>query len=230
MGFATTRWSLVVQAGRDAGQALGELIEGYWYPLYAYARRYGLDAATAADRVQGFFAALIEKDFLLAADPARGRFRTFLLTAFKRHAAKEDEKAAARKRGGDRRKLSLDFEDGEARYQLEPFHDLTPERLFERRFALELLDRVMKGLGAEYAEREQSDLLEALRPFLVRSVSPEAKAEAAERLGMTKTALRVALHRLRSRYRMRLEAEIRETVSDPAEVEDEIHRLMDAVS
>ena len=230
MAFATTRWSLVVEAGRDARPALSDLVAIYWYPLYAFARRRGAGVEDAQDLVQGFFAALIEKHFLLAADPERGRFRTFLLTAFKRYAAKEHEKAQAKKRGGDRVHLPLDFTTGEQRYRLEPADDATPERLYERRWALTLLEKVMSDLQADYGRRNESAQFTELRPFLTPGPDAEARQAAAGRLGLTDEAFRVALHRLRRRYRSRLEAEIRETVEGPAEVDGEIRDLMAALA
>lgn len=230
MAFATTRWSLVVEAGRDAESALAELVAAYWYPLYAFARHRGAKAEESQDLVQGFFTALIEKRFLHAADPARGRFRTFLLTAFKRFAAKEWEKAHAKKRGGDVTTIPLDFDEGEARYRLEPADDVTPERLYERRWALTLLQHVMDDLRADYGRREQSALFEELRPFLTARAAAEARAAVAERLGLTPEAFRVALHRLRQRYGRHLEAAIRETVVDPADVAAEIRDLMEALA
>jgi RNA polymerase sigma-70 factor (ECF subfamily) len=184
---------------------------------------------SAQDLVQGFFAALIEKHFLLAADPERGRFRTFLLTAFKRYAAKEHEKAKAQKRGGDRVRLSLDFEVGERRYHAEPVDDVTPERLYERRWAVALLEKVLGDLQQEYGSRGKSALFVELRPFLVAGTPTASKAEAAARLGLSPEALRVALHRLRRRYRALLEGAILETLTDPADVTDEIRRLMEAL-
>ena len=230
MAFATTRWSLIVEAGQDAPSALSDLITIYWYPLYAFARRRGSRADEAQDLVQGFFAALIEKRFLQSADPERGRFRTFLLTAFKRYAAKEYEKSSAQKRGGDRVKLSLDFAVGEERYRLEPADDTTPERLYERRWALALLEKVLGDLEREYGRRDKSELFRELRPFLVAGTPDCAKTDVTERLGLTPEAFRVALHRMRKRYRVLLEAEILETLTNPAEMGDEIRHLMQALA
>ncbi len=230
VAFATTRWSLVVAAGDDAPAALSDLIRIYWYPLYAFVRRGGASAEEAQDWVQGFFAALIEKHFLGKADPERGRFRTFLLTAFKRYVSKEREKAAAQKRGGGRIHLSLDFESGEERYRLEPPDDATPERLFERRWALALLERVLAGLQQDYGRRDQATSFAELKPFLAGGAPAPSKSEAAERLGLTPEAFRVALHRLKRRYRDALMAEILATVEDPADAKDEIRHLMDALA
>lgn len=230
MAFATTRWSLIVQAGHDAPSALSDLIGIYWYPLYAFARRRGAGPEDAQDLVQGFFAALIEKQFLLAADPDRGRFRTFLLTAFKRHAAKEHEKATAKKRGGGRTKLSLDFEDGERRYAHEPVDDTLPERLYERRWAVVLLEKVLRDLEQDYGARDQALLFAELRPFLVAGTPTADRSDVAERLGLSNETLRVALHRLRKRYRALLEAAVLETLTDTGELEGEIRDLMAALA
>jgi RNA polymerase sigma-70 factor (ECF subfamily) len=189
-----------------------------------------MDFHTAQDVVQGFFAALIEKRFLDAADPERGRFRTFLLTAFKRYASKERVKEQAKKRGGDRVQLSLDFEAGEERYRLEPQDEMTPERLYERGWALALLEKVLRCLEREYGARDDAASFAELRVFLVPGVDADAKVRAAERLGLTQQAFRVALHRLRKRYRQRIEAEILETVAGPEEVTGEIQHLMEALS
>ena len=148
--FATTRWSLIAAAGQgsspEAHEALATLCRVYWYPLYAYARRRLPSAEDAQDLTQEFFARLLEKDYLQAADPQRGKFRSFLLTAFKRFLAKEQDRASAQKRGGGRSPLSLDFQAGERQYQLEPTDHATPERLYERRWALTLLDQVLTRL------------------------------------------------------------------------------------
>ncbi|MEN8149235.1 MAG: sigma-70 family RNA polymerase sigma factor [Planctomycetota bacterium] len=223
--FRTTRWSIVLGAGRASGTALTDLCEAYWYPLYAYARRRGHSAETAEDLTQGFFAELLEKNWVVAADREKGRFRAFLLTAFKRHIGHEREKARAKKRGGDRARLSLDFEDGERRYSFEPTHEATPERIFERRWALTLLGRVLDGLAAE----TDADLFAALRPHLTGEPAEETYREIALRLGMSEGGVKTAAHRLRARYRERLRGEIADTVSDPADVEDEIRALMEAL-
>jgi RNA polymerase sigma-70 factor (ECF subfamily) len=225
-GFRTTRWSVVLGAGRASGTALTDLCEAYWYPLYAYARRKGHAADAAEDLTQGFFAQLLEKNWVVAADREKGRFRAFLLTAFKRHLGHERAKARALKRGGDRVRLSLDFEDGERRYSLEPTHDATPERIFERRWALTLLGRVLDGLAAE----TDADLFAALRSHLTGDPAGGTYRQIAGRLGMSEGALKTAAHRLRARYRERLRGEIMDTVSDPADVEDEIRALMEALS
>ena len=217
-------------AGDEAPAALSELAELYWYPLYAFARFRGRSEGDAQDLVQELFALLLEKGVLRAADPERGRFRTFLLTVFKRMMATAHEKDQALKRGGGRTRLSLDFEQGEERFRQEPPDELTPERRYERAWALTLLDKVLQDVGAEYGREGKSLLFAELRPFLVAGSLPPTQAEVARRLALTPGALRVALHRLRTRYRDRLRREIGQTVADPGDVNDEIRQLMAALS
>ncbi len=232
--FHTTRWSLVARAsgpGDDATRvALDELLRAYWYPLYAFARRSGSPEHAAQDLVQGFFLALLEKDYVADADQERGRFRTFLIAAFRNYASKERAKAAAQKRGGDRRILSIDFEDGERRYALEPVDDTTPEALFERRFAYELLDRALARVGTEAQRKGEKHAarFQVLRPMLTGGPR-QPYTELADELGLTETAVKVAIHRLRRRYRDALRAEIAETVDDATEIDDEIRRLLSAL-
>ena len=230
--FRTTRWSLVLDASGATGTpaALEELCAAYWYPLYAFARRRGNAEADAQDLVQGFFATLIEKDYLGDADRDRGRFRTFLLAAFKHFVSKERAKAGALKRGGDRTRLTLDFEDGERRYQLEPEDARTPEAEYERRWALTLLSRAQERLAASYrgGAAKRRDQFEALRPLLTGGPTQPYKDLAAQ-LGMSETAVKVAVHRMRQRYKDALRAEIADTVQDPMFIDDEITRLLTAV-
>jgi RNA polymerase sigma-70 factor (ECF subfamily) len=231
-GFRTTRWSLVLDAGAaGSGAALEELCAAYWLPLYAFARRRGSAPADAEDLVQGFFAALIEKRHLADADRDRGRFRAFLLTSFKHFASKEREKASAKKRGGGRPVLSLDFEHGERVLRLEPADGRTPEATFERRYALALIDRAFDRLAVRYRSGgpEKADRHDALAPLLTGGPAQPYR-EIGERLGLTETAVKVAVHRMRQHYKEALRAEIADTVGDPSEVDDEIRRLMEAVS
>jgi RNA polymerase sigma-70 factor (ECF subfamily) len=230
--FRTTRWSVVLAAGaKDAAarDALATLCATYWYPLYADARRRGADRAAAEDLVQGFFAALVEKDWAGDADPERGRFRAFLLTAFRRFAAKQRAKEVAAKRGGGR-VLSLDFDEGEARLQAEAGSESDPERAFERRWALTLLARALERTRREFETAGKAELFDALGPFVGAAGGERPYADVAARLSMTEGAVKVAVHRLRARHRENVRAEIRDTVADEAHVEDEIRRLMDAVA
>jgi RNA polymerase sigma-70 factor (ECF subfamily) len=232
--FATTRWSLIV-AARDrhtpaAETALAELCTAYWYPIYAFIRRSGRDATAAEDLTQEFFARLLEKSWLGQADRARGRFRSFLVTACRHFLANEYDREIALKRGGGRLPLSFDFHDADNRYAREPADNLTPERLFERRYALTLLDQVMTTLRAEYTESGKEPLFDALKGTLEGTMDGPFYADVAGQLGMTGGAVKVAAHRLRQRYRERLRAAIAETLDDPAGIDDEIRHLFGALA
>ena len=231
--FHTTRWSRVVaaadQGGETAKAALADLCQAYWYPLYAFLRRRGHSADDATDLTQGFFAALLEKGYLADADPERGRFRSFLLTAISRFASKEHDKAMAQKRGGGRTVLSIDFVDGERRYRNEPADNWTPERIFERRWALTLLDRTLTGLRQDYQAAGKLPLFEAFKGFLTADSSPGPLRQLAGQLEMTEGAARVAIHRLRQKYREVLRAEIAQTVGAAEDVENELGILLAAL-
>lgn len=231
--FLTTRWSVVLSAGAEdreqAGLALEELCRSYWYPLYAYARRHGAEAGEAEDLVQGFFHKLLRTGGLDKADPERGRFRSFLLTGFQRFRLNEAERERALKRGGGRATVSLDG-DGEARLRLEPAHETTPERLFLRDWALTVIERALARVGAGYAERGQQALFEAARAFLSGGRGERTQAEAAVELGLSEGAFRVAVTRLRARYRKALRAEIVDTVADDATVDRELGELLAALA
>jgi RNA polymerase sigma-70 factor (ECF subfamily) len=226
--FATTRWS-VVNAARDpaeplAREALAALCAAYWYPLYAFIRREGHSAHEAADLAQGFFARLLENDGLVGVDRRKGRFRSFLIASCKHFLSNERDRARTLKRGGGRQLLTIDARDAEGRYVREPAHALTPERLFDRRWALTLLDHVLDRLGEELASEGKGPLFEALKPALMGERSMP-HAQLAEELGMTEGAVRVAAHRLRTRYRELLRDEIAQTLDDPDDVDDEIRDL-----
>lgn len=231
--FATTQWSLVLSAGDaaspDSQEALAQLCEAYWYPLYAFVRRQGYEVAEAQDLTQGFFADLLERNFLDDVKQERGRFRSFLLTALVHYLSKQRERQQAQKRGGDRRILSLDFDAAENRYQDEPFHEVTAEQLFEKRWVLTLLDRVVATLRSEYACTGRSELFDCLKVYLTGEQPPESHREVAARFDMTESAVAVTVHRLRRRYRDLLRAEIARTVADPETLEDEIHSLFSTV-
>ncbi|MGE3808866.1 MAG: RNA polymerase sigma factor [Gemmataceae bacterium] len=228
--FATTRWSMVRAAqddGPDARQALAELCQRYWYPLYAHARRKGRSSEQAQDLTQEFFARLLEKNYLKDVDPARGSFRAFLLTAFEHFLCNEHDRQNARKRGGGLTLHSLNIDAAEARLAREPAHAVTAERLFERRWALTLLAHVLEQLQQEWADRPAH--FEVLKVFLAgdRALSHQ---QAGDRLGMTAGAVKVAVHRLRQRYRELLRAEIGHTLDRPEEIDDEIRALFAALS
>ncbi len=231
-GFATTSWSLVLAAGRkDAGAqtALEALCCTYWYPLYTYVRRKGYAPEDASDVIQGFFTHLLEKDVLAASDRQRGRFRTFLLTVLQRFLIKQRDRAAAQKRGGGRRRLSIDVSSAEERYRLEPFHELTPERIYERRWALTLLENVLRRLEQDCTSKGQEQLFERLRPFLVANRTGPSYAALAAETGSSEGALKVAVHRLRRRYRELLQEEVAQTVETPEEIQEELNHLREAL-
>ena len=235
--FATTRWTLVAAAGRsatpEARKALSELCRLYWYPLYAFVRRRGCDADEALDLTQGFFTRLIEKNDLADADPNRGRFRSWLLASVKHFLANQWDRATAQKRGGGRAVYSIDIDpdDAERRYRHEPAHALTPERVFDRRWALTLLEQALGELEAQCGREGKAALFEALRPTLTAdSLADAAPYRAvADRLGMSEGAVKVAAHRLRRDYRDVLRRNIAETVSTPQDVDDEIRDLFAAL-
>jgi RNA polymerase sigma-70 factor (ECF subfamily) len=231
--FATTHWSLVLAAGRGgtpaSRQALAALCETYWYPLYAFVRRSGHQPEDARDLTQAFFTRLLEKDYLQAADPGRGRFRSFLLAAFRHFLSKERDRANALKRGGGRPAISLDLDAGESRYRLEPAHQLTPERVYDRRWALTLLDRAFQGLREEFARSGKGHLFDRLRVFLTGDDGPPAYRRVADECGISEGAVKVAVHRLRRRFRDSLLDEIGQTVADPGEADDELRHLFDAL-
>ncbi len=232
-GFETTQWSIVLAAGRDATgparDALATLCDRYWYPVYAYVRRRGHDADEAEDLTQSFFATLLEKRYVGAADPARGRFRSFLLTAVTHFLSNERDRATAAKRGGGRAIVSLDAETAEGRYRMEPSHDATPERLFERRWALTLLDRTLGALRAEQERAGHAERFDRLKGFLTGEGGDGGYGVAAADLGLSEGAVKVAIHRLRKRYRELLRAEIAQTLEDTAAVEDELRALFAAL-
>lgn len=231
-GFATTRWSIVLAAGGAPSSvsraALETLCASSWYPLYAYARRSGRREEDSRDLVQGFFAHLVEHDAIAAVDPERGRFRTFLLTSFRNFMTNEWRRETALKRGGGRTILSMDGIDAEDRYRVEPSHDETPDRLFLRSWALEVLDRTLRRLREEYVERGKAEVFDALKGCLDGSV-PVAYDATAIALGVTAGAVRVAVHRLRQRYRRALRDEVAQTLDEGQPVEDEIRDLLDAL-
>jgi RNA polymerase sigma-70 factor (ECF subfamily) len=225
--FPTTRWTLVVAAGdphrKEARSALVSLCENYWYPLYAYVRRRGYSADEAQDLTQDFFIRVLEGRYLDRADQEKGRFRSFLLTSLKFFVADEEDRHRARKRGGGVL-VPLEFSSGEERYQREPAHDETPERIFERRWALSLLDRVVERLRNEFVHHGRPEHFERLKMFLLGQ-SDAPYAALAREMNTSEGALKVAIYRLRKRYRELFRQEIADTVADPAEVESELRYL-----
>jgi len=227
--FVTTRWSQVLAAGRSdsthAASALATLCASYWYPLYAYVRRRGYGPEDAQDLTQEFFARLLEQRWLGQADRERGRFRTFLLSAMSHFLANEWDKASAKKRGGGVQIVPIQLDTAETRYGQEPADSFTPDQAYERRWAVTLLDRVLTHLQQEYVKEGKTELFESLKPSLLGEGEHQPYAELALRLGLSEGTLKVAVHRLRKRYRQLLRAEIANTVASPSEVEEEMHHL-----
>ncbi len=232
--FVTTRWSVVVSAQRKdspaADEALEQLCRAYWYPLYAYVRRAGHTPADAEDLTQAFFARLLEKDWLGVADQQRGRFRSFLLGALKHFLANEWDKARTLKRGGHLRWVSLDAPAGEDRLQHEPVAKGAPDLEFDRRWALTLLDAVLARLEKEYAQAGKAKWFGQLKPSLGSDRAEVNYTQLAGELAMSEGAVRVAVHRLRQRYRELLREEIAQTVAAASEVEDELRQLFQALA
>jgi RNA polymerase sigma factor (sigma-70 family) len=232
--FETTRWSVVLAAGAESSspgvqEALATLCETYWYPLYAFLRSRGYSAEDAQDLTQAFFARLLEKQTIRHADPARGRFRSFLLASLKNFAANEHDRDIARKRGGDLPILSLEVETAEGRFQMEVPTDETPERVFDRRWAMTLLDRVMSRLNAETPRSGKPSQFDRLKAYLTGDQPQLSYAETASELGTSEGAVKVAVHRLRRRFRDLVRDEIAHTVSSPEEIEDELRHLWSSV-
>ena len=231
--FSNTHWSLVVRAGDKANPAaqaaLATLCGRYWFPLYAFVRREGYGMHDAQDLTQAFFARFLEHDYLNDVDPRRGRFRSFLLASLRHFLANARDHAGAAKRGGGRTALPLDFSQAEDRYLHEPATDWTAEKLYHRRWAVELLQAVMERLRADWDTPEKRAFFVAVQTFLSGAEPTRTHAEVAEELQMTEGAVKTAVHRLRRRYRDLLCEEIAQTVSDPGQVDEEIQQLFGAL-
>jgi RNA polymerase sigma-70 factor (ECF subfamily) len=232
--FATTHWSLIIAAQGDdsipAGAALASLCETYWYPLYAFVRRRGHASHDAQDLTQAFFEKLLEKNYLGDVARERGKFRSFLLASLKHFLANEWHRSRAAKRGGGCPLISLDDDDAEKRYLREPADSMTAERLFERRWAMTVLDQVMARLREAMLADGKAELFDVLKNHLSGGGEILPFAEAGERLGISEGAARVAAHRLKKRYRELLREEIAQTVGSPAEIDDEIRYLVRVLS
>ena len=231
--FATTHWSVVLAAGDESSAsgaaALEQLCQAYWYPLYAYVRRKGYGPEDAQDLTQGFLARLLAGNRIALADPARGRFRTFLLSALQNFLINEWAKTSRDKRGGGIEFVPLHTQDPEQLYAAEPADERTPEVIYEQRWAAAVMARAFDRLRDEYGAA-QAQLFEALKPFVWGEKSGTSHAEIGAALGLSGGAVRVAVHRLRRRYRDLLRQEIAETVSSAADVDDELRHLMAVVS
>ncbi len=232
--FATTHWSVVLQAGHvespQAGEALERLCRTYWYPLYAYVRRKGYGPNDAQDLTQEFFARLLRGNFLNTVEQRKGRFRSFLVASLEHFLVKEWVRINRQKRGGGQTILSLDAERAENRYALEPADKLSAQKLYERRWAMTLLDQAMKRLGEECRQNGKTELFEKVKNLLSGDDQEECYRELAAGLAMSDGAFRVAVHRLRQRYGILLREEIAQTVATHEEVDEEVRCLFAAFS
>lgn len=232
--FATTHWSVVLQAGRNdspqASEALEQLCRQYWYPLYAFVRRYGHDIHTAQDLTQEFFRKVLERNYLGIADRRRGKFRWFLLAAFKGFLANEWDRVRAQKRGGGQQPIALDGLTAEQRYRLEPADEVSADRIYDRRWALTLLESVRDKLREEYATAGKSARFELFEAYLPGEKPSCSYAEAGRQLGLSEGAVKVEVHRMKKRYGELLRAEVAMTVANPEEVEEEIRYLIDVLA
>jgi RNA polymerase sigma-70 factor (ECF subfamily) len=232
--FATTHWSVVVSAGQrhtpQSDQALEELCRTYWFPLYAYVRRRGHAKEDAEDLTQTFFVRFLAKNYLEGLSAERGRFRAFLLASLKHFLANEWDKAQRQKRGGGVTLLSLDWQTADTQFQIAATAEPSPEQAFDREWALALLACVIERLRAECAAENNGRLFAVLKPFLTVGKSAIPYPQAATELGVSEGAARTAVHRLRQRYREVLRDEIAQTLSDPANVAEEMHALFSAFS
>jgi RNA polymerase sigma-70 factor (ECF subfamily) len=232
--FNTTHWSVVVSAGHEftdqAAVALERLCQTYWSPLYAYVRRCGHNADSARDLTQGFFAELIEKRRLTHADRERGRFRTFLLSAMQNFLRNEHDRVQTLKRGGGREIISLDQQEAEEHVLHEASKSLTPERLFEKRWASRLIEVVLERLRAEFVADGQADLFDRLEPHLWGDATSVPYAQLADEMNLSLSALKSTTYRLRQRSRELLREEIAHTVATVADIDAEIRQLMETFS
>lgn len=232
--FTTTHWSVVCRAGatgsEDARQALGKLIECYWYPLYAFARRRGHGDHDAMDLTQGYFAHLLDGNALESVSPEKGRFRSFLLASFTNFISNQRRAATTIRRGGSTVTLSLTTIDFQTRYDREPVDRETPESLFLRSWVESLLMSVRTRLADDYRTADKGELFRLLEPHLSHRVDATPRAEICRQFNLSPAAVAMSLHRMRHRYGELLREEVAATVSDPAEVEDELRALMEIVS
>ena len=233
-GFATTHWSVVQAAGQPESpryqQALETLCGTYWFPLYAYMRRHGYDRHQAEDYTQAFFARLLEKKGLRLADPKQGKFRSFLLAALKHFLANEADRIRAQKRGGGRRILSLDVEKAEGKYTVEPVDRLSPDKVFDRSWAMTVLDQALERLDAEAHTTNKLELFKHLKAYLTSDKRSVPYHTVADKLNTTEGAVKIAMHRLRRRYRELLRDAIAQTVASEDQIDQEIRDLFTALA
>jgi RNA polymerase sigma-70 factor (ECF subfamily) len=232
--FATTRWSVVLAAGKKSSpeqkQALETLCRSYWYPLYAYLRQRGCDKHQAEDVTQAFLAHILEKQGLRTADPQYGKFRSFLLVRLKGFLSDERDRVQAKKRGGGKKILSLGIQNAEGQYGMEPSTELSPEMLFEKSWALQVLERTMDRLEAEMAASGKREQFDHLKVYLTTDKNTTTYEAMATELGMSEGSLRVAVHRLRRLYRKCLRDEVAQTVSHVDQIDEEIGQLFSALA
>jgi len=224
---------MVIAAGRKdsrADEALQALCRVYWYPLYAFVRRQGHSRQDAEDLTQEFFARLLARDDLATVDRAKGRFRSFLLASIKHFLANEWDRVRAQKRGGGKQILSIDMEDSESKYAVEPTHDITPDKLYDRRWAMTVLDQAIEKLRKEMRAEGKTDQFEQMKIFLTGSMGEVRYAKVAENLGISENAMKTAVHRLRKRYRQLLIAVIADTVESRQDIEQEMRYLLTALA
>ena len=230
--FATTRWTVVLAAGGpgspSADVALEELCRTYWYPLYVYVRHRGHSPEDSEDLTQAFFSRFLAKNYLAGLDSNRGRFRAFLLASLKHFLANEWDRSQRQKRGGGAALLSLDYHGADTRYQIDPPDNLSPDKLYDRAWATTLLERVIARLREENQNEERAGHFEQLKSYLMVGASDIPYTAAAGALAMSEGTVRVAVHRLRRRYRELLKQEIIQTLADPSQAEEEMRALMGA--
>jgi RNA polymerase sigma factor (sigma-70 family) len=229
VAFTTTHWSVVLQAqgqSSAAEEALNKLCRTYWRPIYSFVRRNGVAPEEAEDLTQGFFSLLLERRDFDAVRKEKGRLRSYLLTSLKHFLASEHRRATAAKRGKGQRLIPLEELDTSGRREIELTDALTAERLYERRWALTLMEQVLRRLKDEYDTAGNTELFDSLKQLLADEVEAPSRAEIALRLGMTENAVRQALHRLRQRYQLLLREEIGHTVAVSSDIEDELRHLI----
>jgi DNA-directed RNA polymerase specialized sigma24 family protein len=231
--FPSTRWSRIVAAADlatpEAQAALADLCSAYWYPIYAFVRRKGNDAEKSLDLTQGYFTRLLEKGVLAGADRRKGRFRSFLRADCEHYLIDQHRRETAQQRGGGVALIPIDAQDAEGRYRYEPADTMTPDRLFDRTWAVTLLGRVLELLAAEYTESGRGEDFAHLKVVLTEGKGAVPAATLAERLGVSEGAVHTAVHRLKKRYRAILQDQIAATVEEPAQIDDEIRDLFEAI-
>jgi len=232
--FATTSWTKVLAArassSSESREALETLCKIYWYPLYAFVRRQGYGPEESRDLTQAYFSELLEKGYLEDFDPSLGRFRVFLKASLQHFLSKERDKSQTWKRGGRAGIVSLDDQDVEGRYRHEPVDQLTPEQVFERRWALVILERVLERLRAEFSEPDRGPEFETLKGYLTGEAPKVPYRQAASALRTSEEAVKTSVHRLRQRFGRVLREEIGETVSSPEEIDDEVRHLLRTIA